>query len=81
MGVHHSKATDGLPQEELEELKGCTDFRGSEIQRFYDKFMKDYPSGVITKPEFIQTYKNMYPDGKKGWFHYIENYKHISMLF
>ena len=65
MGHHNSKSDDTkISQEEIDELKNCTEFRGSEIQNWYKRFMNDYPAGVITKPQFIQTYKNMYPNGK-----------------
>ena len=64
MGAHNSKKMYSLSQDDIEELKACTEFRGSEISRWYDQFKKDYPGGVISKAQFIQTYKNMYPDGK-----------------
>ena len=51
MGNSHSE--DGIKNKEVEKLKEQTEFSGHEIREWHKKFHEDYPSGEITKEEFV----------------------------
>ena len=61
MGNSHSE--DGIKNKEVERLKARTEFSGQEIREWHKKFHEDYPSGVITKEEFVSMYQQLFPDG------------------
>ena len=61
MGNSHSE--DGIKNKEVEKLKEQTEFSGHEIREWHKKFHEDFPSGEITKEEFIQMYKELFPHG------------------
>ena len=49
-----------VPQEELNELIKTTRFKKQELQRWYSKFIKDYPDGNLNKEQFMQLYAKLY---------------------
>ncbi len=59
MGKHQSKLT----AENLAYLRQCTAFSDRELDKWYKGFMKDCPSGKMTKKEFEQIYKNFFKEG------------------
>eukprot|EP00794_Sanderia_malayensis_P006766 gene6766-7527_t len=59
MGKHQSKLT----AENLTHLRQCTAFSDRELDKWYKGFMKDCPSGKMTKKEFEQIYKNFFKAG------------------
>ena len=61
MGNSHSE--DGIKNKEVEKLKEQTEFSGHEIREWHKKFHEDYPDGVITKEEFVQMYRQLFPKG------------------
>lgn len=58
MGSKNSKDTqnDDLNKELMLDMKQNTHFKSKEIQEWYDKFKKDFPSGFISRSEFRQMY-------------------------
>ena len=61
MGNSHSE--DKIKNKEVEKLKEQTEFCGHEIREWYKRFHEEYPSGVITKDEFIVMYNELFPRG------------------
>ncbi|MCJ1376584.1 Neuronal calcium sensor 1 [Loxospora ochrophaea] len=52
-----------LSQEELNQLQKDTHFDKKELQQWYKGFLKDCPSGMLTKPEFQKIYRQFFPFG------------------
>ena len=59
MGGHHAK----IPPKELCDLCSRTCFDEKELKMWHDKFKKEYPSGSITKQDFIKLYRDYYKSG------------------
>jgi len=64
MGKSQSKLT----QEELSELSKNTLFNQKELQQWYKGFLKDCPTGQLSKPEFVKIYKTFFPFGDPSSF-------------
>lgn len=64
MGKTQSK----LSQEQLTELQRSTLFERKELQQWYKGFLKDCPSGALSKPEFQKIYKQFFPFGDPSTF-------------
>ncbi|OCK85170.1 EF-hand [Lepidopterella palustris CBS 459.81] len=57
-----------LSQQELAELQKATHFDKKELQQWYKGFLKDCPSGMLTKEEFQKIYKQFFPFGDPSSF-------------
>jgi len=64
MGKSQSK----LSQEQLTELQRSTHFDKKELQSWYKGFLKDCPSGMLTKEEFQKIYRQFFPFGDPSSF-------------
>lgn len=62
------KAASKLSRDELTSLKKSTYFDRRELQQWYKGFLRDCPSGQLTKPEFIKIYKQFFPFGDPSDF-------------
>jgi Ca2+-binding EF-hand superfamily protein len=59
MGAHKSK----LNKKAIEELSEKTQFTCDEIRHWHDGFLKDCPTGKLTKNEFAKIYSQFFPHG------------------
>ncbi|KAI9688765.1 MAG: Neuronal calcium sensor 1 [Bathelium mastoideum] len=57
-----------LSQQELSDLQKATHFDKKELQQWYKGFLKDCPSGMLTKEEFQKIYKQFFPFGDPSSF-------------
>ncbi|KAL5348485.1 Calcium-binding protein NCS-1 [Pseudogymnoascus australis] len=57
-----------LSQEQLSELQRSTHFDKKELQQWYKGFLKDCPSGMLTKEEFQKIYRQFFPFGDPSSF-------------
>ncbi|KAI9704604.1 MAG: Neuronal calcium sensor 1 [Bogoriella megaspora] len=57
-----------LSQQELSDLQKHTHFDKKELQQWYKGFLKDCPSGMLTKEEFQKIYKQFFPFGDPSSF-------------
>ncbi|KAK4986163.1 Calcium-binding protein NCS-1 [Elasticomyces elasticus] len=57
-----------LSPQELSELQKNTHFDKKELQQWYKGFLKDCPSGKLTKEEFQKIYKQFFPFGDPSTF-------------
>ena len=57
-----------LAPTQLEDLTKRTVFTQPELKLWYEKFIKDYPHGYMTKIEFKQVYKDYYQRGDSNKF-------------
>ncbi|KAF5027458.1 hypothetical protein F66182_419 [Fusarium sp. NRRL 66182] len=64
MGKSQSK----LSQDQLLELQKSTHFDKKELQQWYKGFLKDCPSGTLTKEEFQKIYRQFFPFGDPSSF-------------
>jgi Ca2+-binding EF-hand superfamily protein len=64
MGQRQSKLTD----EQLSQLLKETHFDKKELQQWYKGFLKDCPSGMLTKEEFQKIYRQFFPFGDPSSF-------------
>ncbi|KAH9861630.1 Neuronal calcium sensor 1 [Plenodomus biglobosus] len=63
---HYSQSK--LSQQELADLQKATHFDKKELQQWYKGFLKDCPSGMLTKDEFQKIYKQFFPFGDPSSF-------------
>ncbi|ODV93898.1 hypothetical protein PACTADRAFT_51646 [Pachysolen tannophilus NRRL Y-2460] len=57
------KAASKLSKDDISTLKKSTYFDRRELQQWYKGFLRDCPSGQLTKEEFIKIYKQFFPFG------------------
>ncbi|KAK0742173.1 hypothetical protein B0T21DRAFT_409013 [Apiosordaria backusii] len=57
-----------LPDDQLKELQKSTNFDKKELQQWYRGFLKDCPSGMLTKAEFQKIYAQFFPFGDPSTF-------------
>ncbi|OAA40828.1 calcium sensor NCS-1 [Beauveria brongniartii RCEF 3172] len=57
-----------LSQEQLLELQKSTHFDKKELQQWYKGFLKDCPSGLLSKQEFQKIYRQFFPFGDPSSF-------------
>ncbi|CAK4034293.1 Calcium-binding NCS-1 [Lecanosticta acicola] len=62
------KSQSKLSQQELADLQKATHFDKKELQQWYKGFLKDCPSGMLTKSEFQKIYKQFFPFGDPSSF-------------
>merc|ERR1711962_228408 len=56
MGIH------GLPEGEAKELVAKTHFKKYDLQRWYGRFMKQFPHGGMNEEEFFKIYGGLFTD-------------------
>jgi neurocalcin delta len=61
-----------LSKEDVEYLLNNTSYSRTQIKKWYRGFMKDCPSGQLTRRRFLSIYRNLFPDGRAGAF-----YEHV----
>ena len=59
MGAHKSVMT----KKRIHELSEETHFTPTEIRHWHDGFLKDCPTGRLTKTEFAKIYRSFFPHG------------------
>ncbi|CAG5102159.1 Oidioi.mRNA.OKI2018_I69.chr1.g169.t1.cds [Oikopleura dioica] len=64
MGAHKSK----LNPQAINELSEKTKFTPEEIRHWHDGFLKDCPTGKLTKNEFAKIYNQFFPHGDPSAF-------------
>ncbi|OJD32484.1 neuronal calcium sensor 1 [Diplodia corticola] len=64
----HYHSQSKLTQQELSDLQKATHFDKKELQQWYKGFLKDCPSGMLTKEEFQKIYKQFFPFGDPSSF-------------
>ncbi|KAK6606240.1 neuronal calcium sensor 1 [Botrytis cinerea] len=57
-----------LSAEQITELQKSTHFDKKELQQWYKGFLKDCPSGMLTKEEFQKIYRQFFPFGDPSSF-------------
>ncbi|KAK1072474.1 Calcium-binding protein NCS-1 [Friedmanniomyces endolithicus] len=66
--LHREGSQSKLSQQELQDLLKATHFDKKELQQWYKGFLKDCPSGMLTKAEFQKIYKQFFPFGDPSSF-------------
>ncbi|XP_039271475.1 visinin-like protein 1 [Styela clava] len=59
------KKTLVLPEKDVSELAKTTGLDVGELNKYYREFVKDYPSGHLTKKQFQAIYRDFFPDDPK----------------
>ncbi|ESN97270.1 hypothetical protein HELRODRAFT_85703 [Helobdella robusta] len=67
MGHAHSKK---LPKEDLDFLIQNTNFSEKQIKAWYKGFMRDCPTGQLTRDKFLEVYSSFFPNGNAEKFCY-----------
>nr|CDS34584.1 neuronal calcium sensor [Hymenolepis microstoma] len=57
-----------LPREDLDFLMSNTHFTKKQIKQWYNGFIRDCPSGQLSKKKFIEVYSGFFPDGNAEEF-------------
>lgn len=62
------KASSKLTKEDIKQLKSQTYFDNKELQQWYKGFLKDCPSGELTKDGLREVYRKFFPYGDPSSF-------------
>jgi neurocalcin delta len=65
-----------LSEEDLDMLADKTCFTKSQIKQWYKGFMRDCPTGELSRKKFLSIYSTLFPEGKAGPF-----YEHVFRTF
>jgi len=57
-----------LTKEDLDFLLGNTNFNKRQIKQWYKGFMRDCPSGQLTRNKFLEVYSGFFPEGNAEKF-------------
>ncbi|PAA73150.1 hypothetical protein BOX15_Mlig017742g1 [Macrostomum lignano] len=57
-----------LPKEDMQFLMSNTNFTKKQIKQWYRGFIRDCPSGQLSKKKFIEVYSGFFPDGNADEF-------------
>merc|ERR1712086_392523 len=68
MGANASKRKNGLKAKDVQELAEKTKFSEDEIKHWHEGFLKDCPTGKLTKTEFSKIYAQFFPHGNPEAF-------------
>merc|ERR1712157_72073 len=68
MGANASKKNNRLKAKDLAELAEKTKFSEEEISHWHEGFLKDCPTGKLTKNEFAKIYNQFFPHGDPSAF-------------
>lgn len=68
MGANASKRKTGLKAKDIQELAEKTKFSEDEIKHWHEGFLKDCPTGKLTKNEFSKIYAQFFPHGNPEAF-------------
>ena len=60
-----NNVSTSLSEDEIELLMTSTTMNHQEILDFHENFLKDCPSGVLTKIEFVKMFKQLHPSDSK----------------
>ncbi|EMR83721.1 putative neuronal calcium sensor 1 protein [Botrytis cinerea BcDW1] len=66
--MHPPISQSKLSAEQITELQKSTHFDKKELQQWYKGFLKDCPSGMLTKEEFQKIYRQFFPFGDPSSF-------------
>ncbi|GAQ02765.1 uncharacterized protein AN5342 [Aspergillus lentulus] len=66
--MYDNEIQSKLSPSQLEELQRATHFDKKELQQWYKGFLKDCPSGTLTKEEFQKIYRQFFPFGDPSSF-------------
>lgn len=67
MGIGNSKCKK-LTKEDYEFLLNNTNFNKKQIKQWYKGFMRDCPSGQLTRTKFLEVYSSFFPEGNAEKF-------------
>ena len=61
--VEMGKKQSKMDPHQLIHLLNRTKFEEKELEKWYQKFIKEYPDGFISKPQFENMYQSFFPKG------------------
>ena len=78
MGAHKSV----MNKKRIKELSVETNFSEQEIRHWFEGFLKDCPTGKLTKTEFAKIYRGFFPKGDATSFSaYVEPQSNWTFFF
>ncbi|CAF3031998.1 unnamed protein product [Rotaria socialis] len=57
-----------LTDNQIQTLVSSTHFSAQQVSEWHQSFIRDYPSGKLDRKQFIEVYRQFYPQGKAGNF-------------
>ncbi|CAF1228963.1 unnamed protein product, partial [Didymodactylos carnosus] len=64
MGAEESTIPERLNSSQIQALASKTKYSKDEIEKYYHKFITEYPSGKISKEAFYEAYHELHPEAK-----------------